>query len=147
MTRSERSQPMFSEVEACGFADRFFRRQRQEILATIDSLAAGRRARGYGITLAAAAVLMIALSAGLVASDPSGSALIGDGPLFTLELDDPSLDHVASDPLIIYGSWPLRTLEGSRGEPDPLPPIDLEDLESDSPAEGDWFFAATSQPG
>lgn len=147
MTRSGRSQSMFSEVEARSFADRFFRRQRQEILATIDSLAARRRARGYGIALAATAVLMIALSAGLVASDPDGSALTADGPLFTLELDDPSLDQVATDPLIIYGSWPLRTLERSRGEPDPLPPIDPEDLESDSPAEGDWFFAATSQAG
>lgn len=81
--------------------DRFFERQRREILGRIEALERPRR-RGPQLALAASALLAALLGAGVLGLGPTGSA---DGPDLSLWTMSSYASTGGTDPLSLYGDW------------------------------------------
>jgi hypothetical protein len=119
---------MTRENTSAALADRFFERQRQEILARIEDVQRRRRLRAWRSLLAAAALVVACLAGGL--------AVTGVGPRELPAVREawpaPEAElwasaSTGSDPLEAFGTWELGANEDEgEGSSDPLPPLELD---------------------
>lgn len=141
MTHSQEHRVNTSPGAGQALADRFFARQRREILARVEARAAARRARRYGAVLAAAAAMLVCLMAGVAVSDPPGAAWRESSAVLAFDIKVVPASGAADYPLEAFGAW---TFDGDNGSNsgntvitglDGLPPIELEQGATTSDAE------------
>ena len=112
--------------DLAGFADRFFARQRQEILARVEALHDRRKARVWGGLLAAASLALACMGAGLVLDGAKGShrAVVRED---RLGVEARLWPDEGSDPLAHFDLW-LMNASGTESVDgiNPLPPLELD---------------------
>jgi len=105
-------------------AQRFFERQRQEIISRIEEdRRSRRRERWYGLALAAAALVLSAMVFTVIEGPADTVPSPRQAWLADAAAGDPSGGR---DPLAAFGSWDIASLDSpatSDEDPSPLPPL------------------------
>ncbi len=108
--------------------ERFFARQRAEILARVAAHETHRRERRAGWALAAAAAGVALLLGWGAVTGPQMSSLAIDSWATAIEL--PADDATIGDPLAAFGTWGDELVDAERDlaglDASPLPPLSLE---------------------